>query len=215
MTENRVMDHNFRIGVVLLTLSRHDVTIPCSSFQWISMTLSKVITIPFTSALENGPYASLSYSSYLPNQKVTDWNDDWKPGRCYSSQIFSKGHIFELLQCIRLPRRLSGKESACQCRRHKGRGFDPWVGKIPWRRAWKPTPVFLPGESPWTEEPGGLPSMGSWRVGHDWACPQGSLDGAQEEGRAESVQGMTGNEPASRHNKWILVSGCQPKIVAL
>ena len=30
-----------------------------------------------------------------------------------------------------LPRWLSGKESACQCRR---RGFDPWVGKIPWRR---------------------------------------------------------------------------------
>jgi len=26
-------------------------------------------------------------------------------------------------------------------------GFNPWVGKIPWRRAWKPTPVFLPGES--------------------------------------------------------------------
>ena len=30
-------------------------------------------------------------------------------------------------------------------------GFDPWVGKIPWRRAWQPTPLFLPGESPWTE----------------------------------------------------------------
>ena len=30
-----------------------------------------------------------------------------------------------------------------------------WVGKIPWRRAWQPTPVFLPGDSPWTEEPGG------------------------------------------------------------
>ena len=26
-------------------------------------------------------------------------------------------------------------------------GFDPWVGKTPWRRAWQPTPVFLPGES--------------------------------------------------------------------
>ena len=26
-------------------------------------------------------------------------------------------------------------------------GFDPWVGKIPWRRAWQRTPVFLPGES--------------------------------------------------------------------
>ena len=45
-------------------------------------------------------------------------------------------------------------------------GFDPWVGKIPWRRAWKPTPVFLPGESPWTEETVGLQSMGSQRVGH-------------------------------------------------
>ena len=40
-------------------------------------------------------------------------------------------------------------------------GFDPWVGKIPWRRKWQPTPVFLPGESSWTEEPGGLLSMGS------------------------------------------------------
>ena len=28
------------------------------------------------------------------------------------------------------------------------REFDPWVRKIPWRRAWQPTPVFLPGESP-------------------------------------------------------------------
>ena len=46
-------------------------------------------------------------------------------------------------------------------------GFDPWVGKIPWRRAWQPTPEFLPGECPWTEEPGGLRTMGSQRVGHN------------------------------------------------
>ena len=46
--------------------------------------------------------------------------------------------------------------------------FNPWVGKIPWRRTWQPTPVFLPGESPWTEEPGRLQSMGPQRVGHDW-----------------------------------------------
>ena len=39
---------------------------------------------------------------------------------------------------------LTGKESACQCRRHR---FDPWVGKIPWRRKWQPIPVFLPGKS--------------------------------------------------------------------
>ena len=35
---------------------------------------------------------------------------------------------------------------ACQCRRCKKHGFNPWVGKIPWRKAWQPTPVFLPGE---------------------------------------------------------------------
>ena len=40
----------------------------------------------------------------------------------------------------------NGKEP-CQCRRHKGHEFNPWVGKIPRRRAWQPTPVFLPGES--------------------------------------------------------------------
>jgi len=41
------------------------------------------------------------------------------------------------------------------------------LGRFPWRRAWQHTPVFLPGESPWTEEPGGLWSIGSQRVGRD------------------------------------------------
>ena len=40
----------------------------------------------------------------------------------------------------------SGKEPACQGRRQKRLRFDPWVGKIPWRRACQPTPVFWPGE---------------------------------------------------------------------
>ena len=37
---------------------------------------------------------------------------------------------------------------------------ETWVGNIPWRRARQPTPVFLPGESPWAEEPG--PQWGPW-----------------------------------------------------
>jgi len=52
----------------------------------------------------------------------------------------------------------SGKEPAYQCRRP---GFNPRVRKTPWKRAWQATPGFLPGESAWTEEPGGLQSMGS------------------------------------------------------
>jgi len=45
----------------------------------------------------------------------------------------------------------SAVKSSLQCRRP---GFNPRVRKIPWRRAWQPTLVFLPGESPWTDEPG-------------------------------------------------------------
>ena len=40
-------------------------------------------------------------------------------------------------------------------------GFDPWARKMLWRKAWQSTPVFLPGKSPWTEEPGELQSTGS------------------------------------------------------
>ena len=64
-----------------------------------------------------------------------------------------------------LPWLLGGKESACQWRRSLG-----W--KIPWRRKWKPTPVFLPGKSHWTEEPDRLQSMGPQRVRHNLATKQ-------------------------------------------
>ena len=51
----------------------------------------------------------------------------------------------------------------------RGQGFNPWVRKIPWRRAWQPTPVFLPGRISQTEEYGSPQFMGSQRVRHDWA----------------------------------------------
>ena len=59
----------------------------------------------------------------------------------------------------------SGKEFICQCRRCKRSRFNPRVGKIPWRRAWNPTP--LAWRISWTEKPGRLQSIGSQRVGHD------------------------------------------------
>ena len=55
----------------------------------------------------------------------------------------SKAHPF----CGSLSLHTSGKEPACQCRRCKRCRFDSCVGKIPWRRAWQPTPVFLAGKS--------------------------------------------------------------------
>ena len=47
-------------------------------------------------------------------------------------------------------------------------GFHPWVRKIPWRREWLPTQVFLPGNFHGAEEPGGLQFMELRRVSHDW-----------------------------------------------
>ena len=53
--------------------------------------------------------------------------------------------LFIYVYILGFPGGASGK--ACQCRRCKRLRFDPWVGKMPWRRAWQPTPVFLSGES--------------------------------------------------------------------
>ena len=48
---------------------------------------------------------------------------------------------------------------------------ETWVQTLGWEdpleEAWQPTPVFLPGESTWTEECGGPQSLGSQKVGHD------------------------------------------------
>ena len=62
----------------------------------------------------------------------------------------------------------SGKEPTCQCRRYKRCGFDPWVRKIPWRKAWQPTPVFLPGESHGQRN---LEGYGN-KVTTPFACPE-------------------------------------------
>ena len=72
----------------------------------------------------------------------------------------------------------SGKESTCQCRRLKRHGFDPRLRKIPWRRAGQLTPdplqegrathsSIFAWRIAWTEEPGGLQSLGLQRVRHD------------------------------------------------
>ena len=59
------------------------------------------------------------------------------------------GIIIFILESLRnllrgFPGGTSGKESTCQCRRLERLAFDPWVRKIPWRRKWLPTPLFLP-----------------------------------------------------------------------
>ena len=67
------------------------------------------------------------------------------------TQAFRLLCLLSLLRSMALhggfPGDASGKELAYQCRRLNNFGFDTWVGKIPWRRAWQPTPIFLPEKS--------------------------------------------------------------------
>ena len=77
------------------------------------------------------------------------------------------GHIVKLFSVLILqgiPGVSDTKESACNV---GDLGSSPGLW-VPWRKAWQTAPVFLPGESPWTGEPGRLQSIGSQRVGHDW-----------------------------------------------
>ena len=65
--------------------------------------------------------------------------------------------------------KVPGKESTCQCRRHRRCRFDPWVGKIPWRRKSQATPVFFPGKSHGQRNLAGHSPWG-WTWLRDWAA---------------------------------------------
>ena len=81
-----------------------------------------------------------------------------------------------------LPRWLSSKDSACQKRRCRRHWFNLWVGKIPWRRKWQPTPIFLPGKchgqrslagySPW-----GCKELDTTKWLGTWGCRPYYIDG--------------------------------------
>ena len=89
--------------------------------KWISYTYTYI-------------HSFLDYFPYRPLQSVE------QSSLCYTIGPYQ----LCVLYIMELPRQLSGKESTRQCRRC---GFNPWVGKIPLKRKWQPTPVFLPGKS--------------------------------------------------------------------
>ena len=66
---------------------------------------------------------------------------------CHRNPVCLLLHMLFPLAGMGLSRWLSSKESACQCRRCKRHGSIPKVEKIPWRRKWQATSIFLPGES--------------------------------------------------------------------
>ena len=75
---------------------------------------------------------------------VCTWTNHFKFLSMFPLFLFLKIYLFIYMGLLGVN---ISKESACQCKRCKSRGFSPWVGKIPWSRKWQPTPVFLPRES--------------------------------------------------------------------
>ena len=76
--------------------------------------------------------------------------DDHGEIQAYPFRKLMRGELLIALGCYKkrgFPGGASGKEPVYKCRRHKRGKFDPRVGKIPCRKTWQPTPVFLSGES--------------------------------------------------------------------
>ena len=83
--------------------------------------------------------------------------------------IFRWSHLHSFISHLlsSFPGGASGKESACQCRRHKRHRFDPWVGKIPWSRKWQPL-QYSCLENPMDREAWWATIHGVEKAGHDW-----------------------------------------------
>ena len=76
---------------------------------------------------------------------------------------------------MKVPKRCYWLRVHLPFQRHKRHGFNPWIRKIPWRRKWQPTPVFLPRKSHGQKSLAGQ-SVGSQRVGHNLATQHTHLN---------------------------------------
>ena len=92
------------------------------------------------------PCGNTSFPAGLPSHQVRNVAGIIMHVRNHR-QGTQKTLCFHIMYKRDFPSGFRSKEPACQRRRHRRHGFNPWVGKIPWRRKWQPTPVFLPGES--------------------------------------------------------------------
>ena len=104
--------------------------------------------------------------------------------RCRLFSLACTGPVTWSTLTNRLPRRHSGQESTCQCRRCQRCRFDPWAGKIPWSRKWQPTPGFLPGDF------NGQRSLAGYGP---WGCVELGM-----------VEGLSSHTHTHTHTPWLM-----------
>ena len=106
----------------------------------------------------------------LPKQ---EYCSEWPYREGQKAEVVCQGFAQRASGKKGFPGGLSDKESACDAGEAGNMGSNSRIGKIPWRRKWQPTPVFLPGKIPWTEEPGRLQVHGvEKRVRHNLETEQ-------------------------------------------
>ena len=118
-------------SLVAQTVKNLRICLQCRS-EWVKSVLSDSLWPPWTVAHQVPPSMGFSRQKYWSGLPFPS------PGDLPNAGIEPRSPA---LQADALTSEPPGK----QCRRP---GFSPWVGKIPWRRAWQPTPVFMPGENP-------------------------------------------------------------------
>ena len=98
-----------------------------------------------TSAIELGPTQMTSFNlNYLFIDAISKYSQILRSWGLGPQQANFRECLIEFMG---FPGGANDKEPTYQCRRHKRLRFDPWIRKLPWRRAWQPTLVFLPGQS--------------------------------------------------------------------
>ena len=141
----------------------------CSKHGWSLKHL--IITTSHQVSSHNSPnYRCELEKEVATHSSILAWNIPWteEPGRLQSTGSQTVGHDWAT-SLTGLPWWISGKEPTCQCRTRR---FYCWVGKIPWRRKWQPTPVFLPGKSHGQRSLAGYRPWGHKRFRHDLATNQ-------------------------------------------
>ena len=103
-----------------------------SEVKWKSLSRVWLFATPWTTACQAPLSMEFSRQEYKPKWCPSKW------GELSLTRMLCSVMASSIAQPLRI---------YLQCRKHRRRGFDPWVRKIPWRRKWQPTPEFLSGKS--------------------------------------------------------------------
>ena len=147
-----------------------------ASPEYMRANLARAVPPDGTGIWEEGkgrredPIWASSHAALPPAPTSPGESREWSPSPASSEPQQHHADVFPVqeasLHLGGLPQWLSGKEPAYHHRRH---GFNPWSGKITWRRKWQLTPAFLSAESHGQGSLADYGSCGHKRVGHDWA----------------------------------------------